>query len=110
MSEPIPYAVRERVFNIRQDLDRLDGERKSIEFTVSASPESDYLLHQIPGIDALCHELEAELEILEIESSSKKIPPDPTLSVTELEQHLERLLGCINAAAGELMSVRSGFE
>jgi hypothetical protein len=106
MSEQVPYAVRQRVFNIRQDLDRLAGEKRSIEFTVAASPESDYLLNQLPGIDALCHELETELDILEAEAKPKSVPPEPALSVAETEQHLAQLLARIDASDHELMVVR----
>jgi hypothetical protein len=108
MSELVPSAIRERILSIRQDLDRLAGERKSVEITVAASPASDYLLRELPGIDALCRELEAELEMLESESRPQAASPaEPALGVSETEHHLEQLLARIAAADTELTDVRS---
>ena len=107
MSTTLPAEIRERRMSISEELRRLDGEKRSIELTIAGYPEASYMRHQLPGIDARRRELQTELEALQAESSPKKVPPEPALSVGETESHLEKLLARIDSADRELIDVRS---
>jgi chromosome segregation ATPase len=107
VSTPISYEVRQQMLDIRQSLERLEGEQKSIERTLEKHPDAAYLSHQIPAIEARRSELAAELAELQAEAVTLATPLDPALSVAETEQHLQKLLALAAEADSELAAVRA---